>query len=428
MIDRSKAPEVKPFGFRKLPQDSIERLDNGVSFHTLSGGTASLVQLTLLFPGGKSDVDNSNIPTMASGLVSEGAGPYSGSEIADSLDFAGATFSPHSSKHYTGLSTVVLSHKLPDILPLLRAMTEEPHFEERDIENLKNLLAARLRMDERKVLFRAQTAFNQLIYGAGHHQAIVPTVEQIETVDRATLAKFHGSLVKPERMHAYLAGSLDKRTTEAVKDFLNSLYAPEPEAKGIELRREIPRPEPAQTVFTEMPEAVQSAIYAGVPAIRRDEKDFINLRLAVMALGGYFGSRLMTNIREEKGLTYHIESYLASQHEDGMVVIQAQCNSDNVGEVEDEIRKEMRLMAENPPEGRELERLKLTAMTRLVETLDSPLSVMAYRQLELVTGTPRDYFEAQERAIAAISPEIMANMAAKYLRPEQLRVSIAGPR
>ncbi len=428
MTDRSRAPQVKPFGFRELPPDRIERLDNGVTLHTLDGDAASLTQLTLLFPGGKTDVSNPNVPTMAASLVSEGAGPFSGSEIADRLDFAGATFSPHSSVHYTGMSTMLLNRNLPDILPLLQAMTEEPHFEDRDIENLRNLMKARLRMDEGKVLFRAQTAFNQLIYGKSHPQAFIPNIESIEAIDHRALVEFHRSLVKPGRLHVYLGGSLDDRTTDAVKAFLSSLKAPGPEVEGITPRMEVPRPERPQTVFTEMPEAVQSAIYAGVPAIRRDEEDFINLRLTVMALGGYFGSRLMTNIREEKGLTYHIESYLASQHEDGMVVIQAQCNSDNVSEVEDEIRKEMRMMAENPPAGRELERLKLTAMTRLVETLDSPLSIMGYRQLELVTGTPRDYFEVQERAIEAITPEIMAAMASKYLEPGQLRVSIAGPR
>lgn len=428
MPDRSRAPEVRPFGFRTLPSDSVERLRNGATLHTLRGGTQAVGQMTMLFAGGTHDMDNPTVCAMASSLVSEGAGGYSGAEIADRLDFSGAMFMPHSSAHYTGFGATVLTHRLPDILPLFKAMAEAPDFSDRSIENNRRLLSARLRMDEAKVMYRAATAFRRLVYGPGHPQAHVRTLEEIEGTGREELQAFHASLVRPEGLHVYLAGGFGEPTVDAVKKFLLSLEAPDPAAMPIARRDEKPAPEAPQTVFEEMEGAVQTAVCAGMPAINRTSADFIGLRMAVMALGGYFGSRLMTNIREEKGLTYNIDAFLSAQHDGAAVNIQAQCNSDNVREVVDEIRRELRDMAENPPSGRELERLKLTAMTGLVETLDSPLSISGYRQLELVTGTPRDYFEAQQRVISELTPELLAEMSARYLRPEELRIAIAGPR
>ncbi len=427
MPDRTKAPEVRPFGFRTLPCDTIERMRNGATLHTLVGGTQAVGQMSMLFSGGTHDLANPTVCAMASTLVSEGAGRYSGAEIADKMDFSGAVFLSHSSAHYTGFGATVLSHRLPDILPLLKSMAEAPEFSERSIENSRRVLSARLKMDEAKVMYRAGVEFRKMVYGAGHPQAHVRTQEEIEAVGRDELLGFHASLVKPEGLHVYLAGGFGEPTVDAVKKFLLSLEAPQPEAEGIVRKEEKPAPEAPGTIFTEMEGSVQTAVCAGMPSISRTSADFIPLRMAVMALGGYFGSRLMTNIREEKGLTYNIDAFLAALHDGAAVNIQAQCNSDNVDEVVDEIRKELRGMAENPPEGRELERLKLTAMTGLVETLDSPLSISGYRQLELVTGTPRNYFEEQQRIISELTPEMLGEMASLYLRPDDLRVSIAGP-
>jgi len=145
-----------------------------------------------------------------------------------------------------------------------------------------------------------------------------------------------------------------------------------------------------------------------------------------MALGGYFGSRLMMNVREEKGLTYGISSYLLGCREGSYVTIAAQCDCDNTALVIDEIKAEMRRLADNPPQGEELSRLKLHAATSLAEILDTPASIMGYYANRLYVGTPDDYFESQQAAINALSGEIIAEMASRYLQPDMLSVVVAG--
>lgn len=427
MLDRTKAPAVRPFGFHPLPAGETERLKNGVTLHTLPGGNQGIGQMTVLFPGGTFDLDNRTLSSAATALYTEGAGVFSGADIADRLDFAGARFAPHTSAHYTGFSAIVLGHRLPDILPVLEAMAMSPRFDEGDIENIRRMMLAKLKVEETKVMYHASAAFRRLVYGNGHPLASTDKESELESIDKTSLTDFQQRLVKPFGTHIYLAGGFGESATDALKRFTAGIQALNPEAPGIERRICEMKPEEPQTVFKEMPDAVQTAICAGMPAVGRRHPHFIPLRLAVMALGGYFGSRLMTNIREEKGLTYHIDASLSAIEDSSATIIQAQCNSETVNEVIDEIRKEAAMLRDNPPSGAELERLKLFATSSLIETLDSPISISNYRQLETVAGTSPDYFDEQQRAIASLSPEIISEMASLYLRPENLRIAIAGP-
>lgn len=424
MLDRTIAPEVRPFDFRALPLDRVEKLPNGLTLHILRGGTQSVGQLSAIFAGGTYDLPGKCEPLMAPQLLSEGAGEYDGAEIADRLDMAGARMSPVSSHHYSGLSTIVLSHCLPDVLPLLKAMIEAPHFSSAAVENARRIMIAQLNLEKSRVMHHASAMERQLVLGKDHPGSLTQTPADVEAVSPESLREFHRRLICPAKAHAFLCGGFGDQTIDTVKHFLMDLkdlggepiapYCPEP------------RPDTPQTRVIEMPDAVQTAVCMGIPAIDRHHPDFIPLRLAVMALGGYFGSRLMTNIREEKGLTYHIESYLAASDRSAEITISAQCNSEMAFDVVSEVKKELSDLAANPPSAGELRRLKLHAMSSLMETLDSPISVMNYRQLEVTIGMPRNYFDEQQRVITSITPKIISEMAEKYLKPENLRIAIAG--
>ena len=126
------------------------------------------------------------------------------------------------------------------------------------------------------------------------------TEADIDAVDAEMLRKVRQRLVCPSKMHAYLSGLLDTATVDAVRSFLESIPA---SGEGYDISLHPAKPETPGTMVTkEMPSTLQCAIACGIPTIGRDHPDYVPLRFAVMALGGYFGSRLMSNIREEKVL------------------------------------------------------------------------------------------------------------------------------
>lgn len=183
---------------------------------------------------------------------------------------------------------------------------------------------------------------------------------------------------------------------------------------------------PPATSVTDRPESLQSAVVLSIPAIARTHPDYNFLRLTVTALGGYFGCRLMTNIREDKGYTYGITASLIGSHDGSYITVSAQCDKRYTEALIDEVRNELRGMVTRPLGADELSRLRFNAASDLASTLDSPMNMMDYYELQQTVGTPPGYFDARQDALADITPEIICAISQKYLDPDALRISIAG--
>lgn len=176
------------------------------------------------------------------------------------------------------------------------------------------------------------------------------------------------------------------------------------------------------------PEALQSAVCISIPTIGRSDPDYIDLRLAMMALGGYFGSRLMTNIREEKGLTYGISGALLGYREGGVASIDSQTDPRNVKQLVSETIKELELLRTVAMTDGELSAVKRYAMSALAASLDSPFSIMDIYLTRYTSGTPDDYFKLQQKAITDLTAERIMEVANRHLDPDSVKISIAGPK
>jgi len=423
MTDRRTPPPVKPFGFYNLPAQKTDTLPGGITLHRYCGGDQPVSSLSLLFPGGSCDCPSPILPQLFSALATEGSRNYSGAEIADAFDFNGTRFSGKCNQHYTAFEMVTLNDRVDAVLPVISDIINNQTFAQRDVENAKLQMKSRLLVEQAKVSYTADNLLNSILCGSSHPAAFIPSTADIDAISPAQLAEFHRLHNSTEGTHVFIAGKLDDTLTRHYLDFLASLHL---DGNGIR-RRIVPfTPEATDEVTENRPGSLQSAIAMGIPAIERTHPDYIALRLTVMALGGYFGSRLMTNIREEKGYTYGIYSYLAGSPEGSNIHISAQCDNRYARAVRDEINSELRRLRDNPPCGEELERLKFHATSSLVETLDSPLSIMNYHRTALMVDMPEGYFEAQQKAISALNPDTIAEMAKRYLPAEQMRTVTVG--
>ncbi len=425
MLDRKIAPETRPFGFRKLPAETVEILPNGITFHRYSGGDQPVCNLLVSFSGGVQETPTEYEAQMAMSMLQEGTANYSGAEIAEILDFNGARFIRSTSAHRSGVNITMLNSGADEVLPLLADMLIAPSFPSDAVEAAKNVATSQLQINSSKVSFLADKECARMIWGDSHPTSKVATEEKIRTISRDTLSAWHSRMASGRTCHVFLSGLLDDRLVDKVRDFLLSLNLA---GEGVEPLIIPMSPAAAGVNFVEKEGARQNAVAAAIPAIPRSHPDYIPLRLAIVALGGYFGSRLMANIREEKGYTYGISSYLAGSLEGSFTGIAAQCDMAYTEPVITEIRKELRDLVLNPPSGEELRRLKLFCSTSLIETLDSPISIMGYYATSLFAGIPDGYFEAQQHAIEALTPDTIAEMAEKYLHPDDLRIAVAGSR
>lgn len=423
-IDRTKAPELHSFEPLTLPAEEVRVLPNGATLHIVDSGDQEVSVLNVLFPGGAVEEAPSPAGTIYGQTLFEGTGRRSPQDVAELLDYHGARHSPLAKEHYTGFRMVMLNSQAAPLLRLCAEVMAVPLFGDREVTAAKTAALARLNYRRQQMSQLATEALAPLLFGAAHPVALSPSEADIAAVTPGVLRSFHRHHSNPRGAHAFLAGKLTPALTAACEEFLLSLGS-----DGAPVAPAILPFTPATPARTDIvrEQAVQSAIAMGAVMIPRSHPDYHTLRLTIMGLGGYFGSRLMSNIREDKGLTYGISAALYGLAEGSHLGINAQCSRENVETVIAEVGAEMRAMVTNPPEGDELERLRRHAFSEALETLDTPFNISGHYSNILTLNMPSDYFLRQQQAIAALSPEIIAAMAARYLRPEALSIATAGP-
>lgn len=178
--------------------------------------------------------------------------------------------------------------------------------------------------------------------------------------------------------------------------------------------------------YVEVAGAAQSAVRMTIPSISRQHDDYEMLRIAVCALGGYFGSRLNANIREEKGLTYGIASSIIGMDGYGAINIACQCDGRYVDTVISEIHHELNRMKSGDYPSDEIARLKRFYTTSLSGILESPFSVMDFYESGHIADIPSDYFVQQLRALDSLSAESLREMANRYFQSDKALTVVAG--
>ena len=453
MLDRTSAPPQAPLAAIRIPEARVISLSDGMTLTVVRAGDQPLARFTAIWDGGQADLPSEAL-TVLSDVLTEGAGPYSAEALADAVDLAGARINTRVSDHYTGISLLGLADRLPALYPVLREVATAPLLEERSVEVSRTRRATSAAIRLAKVSALAADASKAAIAGEGHPYAHVETPEGFAGVTAEEVRAVYNAIFGRGRrgLHAFLTGAVTNRLLDATVRLLESLPAGEsrpspivirPFAPGGEDRAQGPRafqpsarggsngpahqpglppragkPSPLVSPplrHIDVANAVQSAVSMSIPAIGRDHPDYDMLRLTVMALGGYFGSRLMSVVREREGLTYGISANLMGLREGAYVQIDAQCSRENVEAVIAGTLRQIRELWECPLETDETERLRLHAWSTLAATADSPLSAGDYYQTQLLVGTPSDYFARQLRAIAALTPESVAATARTYL-------------
>lgn len=423
MLDRTTPLPVQPFGHLSMMPQTVMTLANGLTLHCCSGGDQPVCRLSLLIPGGNAELGAARAALLAEGRI-EGTETLSAEDISDRLDFNGVKFSAVTNDHYIVVAVSMLNHRVADTMPLFTEIVSHPTYPDERIEVLRLKLAAELNTRLRRPSFRASAALQPLVFGESHPLAHVMTDDDIRAVSADNLRQTARKAVNPATMHAYLAGRLTPEIIDTVISALSTLTP----AEGINLNI-VPYTGavPPLRLDKHHNDTLQTAIACAIAAPRRSHPDYIKLRYTVMALGGYFGSRLMSNIREDKGLTYGIDASLLGARDGSHVLITASCDNASTDIVIEEIDKELRRMAGEPPQGTELEHLRLFAATSLAEDLDSPFAAAAYYSSQIAIGTPPDYFDRQQRELAALTPDTLAQMAQEYLRPDLTLTVTAGP-
>lgn len=427
MLDRTTQPAIHNIGTLHLAEARALTLDNGIKMTVLDSGRQELNRLSVITDGGLLEAPSPAVARLAADTMLEGCETMTGSQIADSLDYDGAWCKASSHIHHHSMMVYSLNHRFDHVLDVITRVISAPSFPAHETAAIADKHAAQAAVNREKVTYWASLGIKRLINGPDYPLAREITPEQIISITGDDLSRWYDTAFNPRSINVFLAGRITPAMEDAVNNTIGRFTA---KGQGIKpVCSKFMSADDHTPLVIDRPQSLQSAVTVGIPSIPRSHPDYIPLRLAVIALGGYFGSRLMLNIREEKGLTYGISSMLAGSASGSTIEIDTECDNRYVSQVITEINNEMNRLADPStftPD--EIDRLKRHVESTLASTLDSPFTMMDCYENVLLSSTPADYFDQQQRHLRELTAETIATMAARYIIPAKAFTVIAGDR
>jgi len=423
MIERNKAPEFKNIEHVNLLEPTKEVLNNGIELFVFDAGEQDLVRIEWVFNNISFDELVSPVLNMGlAGMLLEGTKQYSSAEIAEKVDFYGAFLQPEYAFDHTALSLYVLNKHIDHLLPLVKEILTQSIFPENElntyIRNNKQKLAVSLKKND----FIARRAFNKAVFGESRY-GFSPDIANYDGLNREDLQKLYSHQICPSQCTIYIAGKVTAHTVLTIKELFgqgwdnkvvtdNSSYVTTGSTAGL--------------IEIVKPEALQSAIRIGCTSINRAHPDFSSLQLVNTILGGYFGSRLMSNIREEKGYTYGIGSGIGSLKYGAFFTIATEVGVKVSRDTLNEIEMEINRLKTVPIEKEELTLVKNYIGGTFLGSLENVFShVDKFKNVHTV-GLDLGYYERHLTVIKQSTADDILATANKYLDYDRMVKVVVG--
>lgn len=425
-IDRSLAPAVSPLPSLQLPQWTVTRLQCGARLVTLREYSCDspVFQLKLLVAGaGLYDRPGSAVPRLTTLVIDQGAGGRDAASLAELIEGNGAWLGNKIHSRYCEISVRGLNETAPDIVPAFINMAGSPAFEADRVEAIAEMKAQAEAVKISKPVNVAAREMNRRLLGDAHPGAVFLQPDDYRGVRRDSLAAFHSATFMPRNMTFFLSGHIDDGLESLVTGCIENALGCLPSSGGEGTAVAVPVTS-AGRYDLEVEGNRQAAIAVGIPAISQSHPDYAMLRVAVTGLGGYFGSRLVSNLREERGLTYGIGASMASERDGSRVKIATECRLENADEALGEIRRELLRFIDEPPHGEELKRLTGFMQTGMTSTLDSPFSVLDCAVRAETAGASPDFMDRLWRATEQAMPDELARVVAEHLTVPAVEVVV----
>ena len=418
-------PIIQQIKKLSIPAPQTAALDNGIPLTIINTATQPVARIDVLSEGGRCDSQSQLTSEFVASMLREGTESMTSDEIADKVDFYGSWISGEATSHNTTHSLYATNRHFNKVLPIFADMIFHPSFPEHELSNLKTSTKNRLLTYLQKVNYLASSEFAKKYFGQNHNLGRKTDNDEIHSINRQQLFDFHHTWIRPSNMKIIVSGAVPKETIEQINAIFGSY--PDKSTTGNNSASDSPMcPFCPDLRIINKSDAIQSAIRIGLPAIQRKDPEYIPLRILITALGGYFGSRLMTNIREEKGYTYGIYAGLTGYRNNAFITITSQCATEYTLNVIAEIKHEMeRLKTDLIPE-EELSRVRSYMLSDLARTLDTPFSIGDYYASLIKNQINLDYFNRQVEIINCISASELREIARKYLDTDHMLTIIAG--
>jgi len=312
-LNRKISPNVVEIKSIHIKEAQENILSNGIKLYTINASNEEVIKIDLVFDAGINVQNFKSQANFTSKMLSEGTSKYSAAELAEKLDFYGAYFQTKNTTEEAIITLYCLNKHLTNCLPFIVEILTDSIFPENDLEILKKNAIQNLKVNEERNSYLVRRSFNQAIFGENTLYGSYLKITDIESIKREKLVDFYKNHYQKGFKYILASGYVNNETIETLNTNFGSNTFKVYDNLAYKYISNNVKP---TDLYIDKSNSVQSAIRIGRRLFNRNHPDFREMQLLNLILGGYFGSRLMKNIREEKGLTYGIYSTIEAYHID----------------------------------------------------------------------------------------------------------------
>ena len=425
VLDRTVAPAVSKVDNFDIIRPERRIMKNGVVLNIIQSGSEDVVRLDIVIRGGQMSQSQPLQALFTNRMLREGSRKYSSSEIAEKLDYYGAWLDLSSSVNYGYVTLYSLNKYFPTTVEVLASMVKEPAFDEGKLHMLTEFSKQNFLVNEEKVDILAHKQLIRSLFGEGHRLGRFAVEEDYEKVTVDVLQQMYDSCYNSKNASVYVSG----KVTDGIIRSIETYFGDEDWGSNHVVNHQLESIVSADTrkrINIPKENVLQSALRMGCISLSRKHEDYLKFKVLITLFGGYFGSRLMSNIREDKGYTYGISSGIISYPDFSVLAIGTEADNEYVLPIIDEVYKEIDILHNERVTQKELDMVKNYMLGDICRSYESAFSLSDAWIFVTSIGAEDDYFAKSIQAIHDVTCDDILSMAQKYLHKQNMKEIIAG--
>lgn len=421
MTKTKRRPAPVTPGRIELAEAGHRTLPNGMSVYTLPNDDFEVLRVSFVFRAGSALQQRPFTASATANMLCEGTRDLTAQQIAERLDYYGSYFDVNLDRDYAYISFCSLSKFVAETLAVAEQILLYPTFPEEEVATYRAKRRQRLAVERAKVDTQAREAFARALFGDNHPYGISYDETAYDTLRREDLAALYRRLYTADNGFVVCSGRIGAAELAAVEAVAARLPRAE---RPVDIA--FPEAVTRRSLFVAHPGAVQSSIRIGRLLFTRDHPDFVGMQVVATILGGYFGSRLMRNLREEHGYTYGVVAAMVNFDREGYLAVATQVGTEVADDALRQIYGEIeRLRTEAVPE-EELNLAKRIMIGEMMRILDGPFGIADVTIENILCGVDNGSIGRSIARINATTPAEVLRLARQYLAPEDLVTAVAG--
>jgi zinc protease len=419
MLNRKSAPAITDAVKFQLNLPPYEKLTlrNGVDVYLVNLGTVDTLMMNVVFYAGNCFESQNLVAPATNFMLKSGTRNKTAYQINEHFEYYGAYLNRQAGHETAEITLHCMKKNFQDLLPVVSELINDSIFPEEELTIYKKNMQQRLQVNLRKNDFIAGRLIDAYLFGPNHPYGKYSSLEDYAALDIEGIKAFYQRYYLAGRCVIFVAGPLPADIHSLVETHFGGLAFSGSEKPDGPPAAIVPAAEKKYRVNND-PEGVQGAIRIARNFPNRHHPDFQKMQVLNNIFGGFFGSRLMANIREDKGYTYGIHSYLVNLVQESALMISTEAGKEVTEATIGEVYLEMKRLCEELIDPEELKTAKNYMIGTLLGDLDGPFQVAARWKSLILNDFKQDHFYQSIDIIKSIQPAELRELARKYLEPD----------